>query len=141
MRPPPRIYVGAGALVHRGGRLLLVKRNERPNRGMWFFPGGEVELGETTEEAAVRELREETGLRIEVEGLFDVITYLPSESWPSTRNQYVIVDYLAKPGTRRVRLNHESSDYGWFTPTQVRKLRTTESIKLCAEKFARMRIR
>lgn len=141
MKTRARIYVGAGALVHRGGRLLLVKRNERPNRGMWSFPGGEVELGETTEEAAVRELREETGLQVEIEELFAVVTYLPSEFWPTTRNQYIIVDYLAKSGAGRVRLNHESSDFGWFTPKQVQKLRTTRSIKLCAEKFARMRVR
>ena len=68
--------------MHRGGRLLLVKRDERPGKGIWSFPGGAVELGETTVSAAVRELKEETGLDVEIEGLFDVVTYLPRERGP-----------------------------------------------------------
>ncbi len=141
MKPPARIYVGAGALVHRGGRLLLVKRNEKPSKGMWSFPGGAVELGETTSDAAVREIKEETGLDIEIERLFDVITYLPSERGAGARNQVIVVDYLAKPRRGRVRLNRESSDFGWFTPEQVQKLWTTKKVKACADKFAKMRVR
>jgi 8-oxo-dGTP diphosphatase len=45
------------------GALLLVKRAIEPKRGMWCWPGGFIELGETSEEAALRELEEETGLR------------------------------------------------------------------------------
>jgi 8-oxo-dGTP diphosphatase len=137
----PRIYVGAGALVHKGGRLLLVKRNESPSKGIWSFPGGAVELGETTVEAAVREIKEETGLDIVIERLFDVITYLPSERGAGATNQIIVVDYLARPRPGRVRLNSESSDYGWFTPKQVQGLRTNSKVKECAMKFGKMRIR
>jgi 8-oxo-dGTP diphosphatase len=140
MKPPPRIHLGAGALVHKGGRLLLVKRNEAPSKGMWSFPGGAVELGETTAEAAVREINEETGLSIEIERLFDVITYLPSERGAGARNQIIVVDYLARPRRGRVRLNRESSDFGWFKPEQVQKLWTTKKVKECAEKFAKLRL-
>jgi len=141
MNPPARIYVGAGALVHRSGRLLLVKRNERPSKGMWSFPGGAVELGETTAEAAVREIKEETGLEITIERLFDVVTYLPSERGAGARNQVIVVDYLARSRRGRVRLNRESSDFGWFTSEQVQKLWTTKKVKECALKFARLRVR
>lgn len=133
--------MGAGAIVHKGGRLLLVKRNERPSKGMWSFPGGAVELGETTAEAAVRETREETGLDIVIERLFDVITYLPSERGSNARNQVIVIDYLARPNPGRIRLNRESSDYGWFTPGQVQRLWTTEKVKECVKGFARMRIK
>ena len=139
MKPPARIYVGAGALVHRGGRLLLVKRNERPGKGMWSFPGGAVEIGETTAEAARREVKEETGLEIELEGLFDVVTYLPRDRGPGAKNQVIVVDYLARPKSLRVRLNSESSAFGWFTPLQVEKLWTTDKVKECARKFERTR--
>ena len=119
----------------------MVKRGERPNKGMWSFPGGEVELGETTEAAAIREVREETGLHIEIEGLFDVVDYLPYERGPTARNQVIVVDYLARPHRGKVRLNRESSDFRWFTPKEIQKLNTTSKIKECASKFARMKIR
>lgn len=51
-----------GALVCRGGSVLLVQRGREPGRGLWSVPGGRVEAGETMAEAVVRELREETGL-------------------------------------------------------------------------------
>jgi ADP-ribose pyrophosphatase YjhB (NUDIX family) len=57
-----RPKLGALAVVPRGGEVILVARGKEPNRGMWGFPGGHVELGETGLEAAVRELREETGV-------------------------------------------------------------------------------
>jgi 8-oxo-dGTP diphosphatase len=136
----PRIVVGAGVLIHRRGKLLLVKRAEQPDKGAWSFPGGAVELGETTEETAVREVKEETGLDIELEGVFDVKTYLARGFGGSHRNQIVVVDYLGKPLSGRVRLNSESSDFGWYWPNEVRRLRTTRNIKQCAAKFARMNV-
>jgi len=141
MSRPPGIYVGAGALVHRQGRLLLVKRNREPAKGTWSFPGGAVELGETTLEAAVREVKEETGLDIEVESLFDVVTYLPGDRVTKSKNQVIVVDYLAKPKKGRVRLNAESSDFGWFTPKQVGRLKSTIGVRRCAEKFASLGLR
>ena len=141
MKHAPRIYLGAGALVHRGGKLLLVNRGERPGKGTWSFPGGAVEIGETTDAAAIREVMEETWLDIEIERLFDVVTYLPSERGPAARNQVVVVDYLSRAPRGRVRLNHESTNFGWFTPTEIQRMKTTGKVKECAMKFARMRIR
>ncbi|MEL6586959.1 MAG: NUDIX hydrolase [Pseudomonadota bacterium] len=57
-----RPLIGALAVVTRGEDVLLVQRGKEPNRGLWGFPGGHVEWGETVQHAAVRELREETGV-------------------------------------------------------------------------------
>lgn len=55
----------AGAVVHDpAGRLLLIRRGREPGRGLWSLPGGRCERGETAAEAAVREVREETGLEV-----------------------------------------------------------------------------
>ena len=135
-----RIVVGAGVLVHRKGRLLLVRRAERPDKGRWSFPGGAVEPGETTSEAAVREVKEETGLDVEIESLFEVTTYLPGPG-NDYGNQIIVIDYLGRPIRGRVRLNRESSHHGWFSPSEVQLLDATKNVKLCAARFARMRIR
>ena len=84
--------LGAGTVVHRGGRLLVVKRAEDPHRGLWAFPGRKVEAGETPMEAALRETREEVGLDVEIEGIFDVVTYFPNELGKGVRDQVVLVD-------------------------------------------------
>lgn len=57
-----RPKLAALAVVVRGGRVLLVKRRNEPDAGLWGFPGGHVDMGETALDAAVRELREETTL-------------------------------------------------------------------------------
>ena len=54
--------LGVLAVALRGPSVLLVKRANPPDQGLWGYPGGKVELGETVAEAAMRELREETGL-------------------------------------------------------------------------------
>ncbi|MDG6982143.1 MAG: NUDIX domain-containing protein [Nitrososphaerota archaeon] len=135
---PPKIVLGAGTLVHRDGRLLVVKRAEEPNRGLWAFPGGRVEVGETPMQAAVRETKEEVGLDVEIEGVFDVVTYMPEELGKGYRMQVVLVDYLARPNGGRVRLNGESSDYRWVLPDGLKRLDTTRQMKECAAKFARL---
>jgi ADP-ribose pyrophosphatase YjhB (NUDIX family) len=59
---PTRPHVGVLAVVRRGERLLLVQRSKPPRPGVWAFPGGAQELGETLFETAARELKEETGV-------------------------------------------------------------------------------
>ena len=54
---------------------LLTRRSIDPGRGLWTFPGGSVDFGETATDAAVRETFEETGLEVELTGLHNVYTY------------------------------------------------------------------
>ena len=118
-RYPTRPLVGAGAVVHRRGRVLLLQRKNPPNAGKWALPGGLVELGETVQGAAVREIEEETGLVVVIEGLLDVQTDLHIDEDSRIEYHYVLVDYLAKPVSGRLRLNAESSASGWFTRHQA----------------------
>lgn len=61
-----RPLVGVGVAVIDQGRILLVRRANDPGRGLWAVPGGKVDVGERLAEAAAREVREETGLLVEV---------------------------------------------------------------------------
>jgi 8-oxo-dGTP diphosphatase len=60
--------VGVLAVVRRGDRVLLAQRGKAPNKGLWGYPGGLQDVGETLAEAALRELREETGVAASVVG-------------------------------------------------------------------------
>lgn len=63
---PTYLFVAAAALVGENGRILVQKRPEgKPMAGLWEFPGGKVEAGETPESALVRELNEELGINVE----------------------------------------------------------------------------
>ena len=81
-------------MIHQG-KVLLIRRGKEPLRGRWVVPGGTVELGETLEQALVREVREETGLVVrplEVVAVFDRI----EREGDAVRYHYVIVDYLCE---------------------------------------------
>ncbi|HEY7366474.1 MAG TPA: NUDIX hydrolase [Methylomirabilota bacterium] len=67
--------VVAGAILEQDGRVLLTRRAINPGRGLWTFPGGFVDFGETVTDAALRETFEETGLHVELTGLLNVYSY------------------------------------------------------------------
>ncbi len=73
------------------GKVLLLRRGNWPALGKWTFPGGYVDFGENAAEAAIRETREEVGMRVEPDGLLGVFSDQKSPA-------LTIVVYLAKPG-------------------------------------------
>ncbi|UWQ06731.1 NUDIX hydrolase [Aliiroseovarius crassostreae] len=68
----PKPVLAVLAIVLRGQDVLLVKRKNEPDAGLWGFPGGRLEYGETLEEGACRELFEETGVRASAERFLDL---------------------------------------------------------------------
>ncbi len=70
--------VVAGAIPWQHGRVLLLRRLIEPARGKWTFPAGYVELGESVEEAAIRETREEVAVEIDKLSLLNVYSYRES---------------------------------------------------------------
>ena len=121
--------------------MLIVKRAERPHIGLRTFPRGMVEEGESPEEAAAREALEEVGVRVKIEDVFYVASYLPSELGRGRWSQVVVIDYLAKPIGGKVVLNGESSDSRWVLPSEMEALETTPQVRDCARKFARLTAR
>ena len=63
--------MGASIAVFKGDTVLLVQRGRAPFRGLWSLPGGSIEPGESASEAALRELKEETGITAEIEGVVE----------------------------------------------------------------------
>jgi ADP-ribose pyrophosphatase YjhB (NUDIX family) len=67
--------VVAGTIPEQDGRVLLTRRSISPGKGLWTFPGGFVDFGESVSDAALRETFEETGLKVELTGLVNVYSY------------------------------------------------------------------
>jgi len=88
--PAPVPCVGVVCL--RGGEVLLIRRGRPPRLGDWSLPGGRIEPGERAMDAALRELREETGVEAEITGLIDVVDGL----FPEADRHYVLIDYAAR---------------------------------------------
>ncbi len=88
--PPPTPTVAVGAVItDDAGRLLAVKRGRPPAVGRWSLPGGKVESGERLADAVAREVVEETGLHVEVDGLVGHLEFLDED------HHYVILDFRA----------------------------------------------
>jgi ADP-ribose pyrophosphatase YjhB (NUDIX family) len=136
---PSRPLVGAGAVVHDGSKVLLIKRKNPPNESRWALPGGLVELGERVQDAIVREVKEETGLDVALEGLLNVTTDIHLDERSRPKYHYVLVDYLARRVGGMVRLNEESSAFGWFTAEQVRRLDMSEGTRDALSLYFRRR--
>ena len=96
---PHAPIVGVGAIVVSRGRVLLARRGNQPLKGRWSIPGGVVELGESLKDAAIREVREETGLEVEPLELVELVDRIQKENGPEgecIRYHYVIADYLCQ---------------------------------------------
>ncbi len=92
---PEAPLVGVGAVVVHEGRVLLVRRGSEPLKGHWSLPGGMLELGESLEAGVVREIREETGLVVEVVLLIELLDRIHRDG-DRVRYHYVIADYLCR---------------------------------------------
>ena len=88
--PAPVPCVGVVCL--RGDEVLLIRRGKPPRQGEWSLPGGRIEPGERAVKAALRELREETGVEAEIVGLVDVVDGV----FPEAGRHYVLIDYAAR---------------------------------------------
>lgn len=80
-----------GVVCLRGDDVLLIRRGTPPRQGEWSLPGGRIEPGERSIDAALRELREESGVEAEILGLVDVVDGL----FPDIGRHYVLIDYVA----------------------------------------------
>lgn len=112
----------AGGIVRDDrDRILLVRRGQEPERGRWSIPGGRVEPGETSQDAVVREVFEETGVRVLVTGLAGYV-----ERPAPGGGVYEIEDYFARvePGTdpHELRAGDDADDVGWFPPHRIGEL-------------------
>ena len=123
--------------VIKDGALLMVKRGRGPNAGMWAIPGGKVDYGESMPAAAIRELREETGIVAEIERVIwvgDAIGPGDPPDW-----HYTLVDYLARMTGGRLEAADDAELVAWVPLDQVLDLPVTPTMPDLVEALRRAR--
>jgi 8-oxo-dGTP diphosphatase len=102
--------IGIGAVVIHDNQILLVKRANPPKQGLWCIPGGKVEFGETLQQAAEREIKEETGVVIKATTPVYVFDLIEDE-----KRHYVIIDLLADYVSGAPKAGDDADDAKWFS--------------------------
>lgn len=116
---PDQPVVGVGAVVLDGDRVLLIKRGHAPLKGQWSLPGGRVEVGETLEHAIAREVREETGLTIDVGPIVEVLDRISRDDAGRVEHHFVLVDFTCRPRGGVLRGASDADDAAWVALSEL----------------------
>jgi 8-oxo-dGTP diphosphatase len=125
---PTRPYLAVSAAIFHAGRVLIVRRGTPPMQGIFTLPGGVVELGETLEQAIIREVREETGLAIEPIALAGYRQVIARDAAGGIERHFVILPFAARYLAGEIALNAELAEAVWLWPAEISGLNTTEGL-------------
>ena len=138
-RYPKRPITGVGAVILHSEKILLIQRGKQPQKGAWSLPGGAQKLGETIYEAARREIREETGLKVEILGLVDVVDSIRRDEMGEVEYHYTLVDMAAVSSGGIPQAGGDAQDCRWFTLSEIEAIEvwseTKRIISLAIKKF------
>jgi len=119
---PEHPIASVAACVFKGNRVLLIKRANPPSQGLWSVPGGMIELGETIQDAAKRELNEECDIEIEVDKVFHVENFVVPDETGRVQFHYVITYLVAHCRSGKVRPGSDALDVRWATSQELTSL-------------------
>ncbi|KKU10373.1 MAG: NUDIX hydrolase, partial [Parcubacteria group bacterium GW2011_GWF1_45_5] len=120
----------AGAIIEKDGKFLLVKRNNTKTfEGYWGLPGGNLEEGENFEDAVKREIKEEVNLDFYPVPFRKYAEDFPQFSWKATAG------FFFGKTNGNVKINGESSEFGWFLPREIKKMELAFNHKKIMEDF------
>jgi 8-oxo-dGTP diphosphatase len=139
-----RPAVGVGVVVLRaaagadsGPEVLLIRRATPPRLGEWSLPGGRQHWGETLRDAARREVREETGLEIEILGLLDAVDALiPADNGApgAFAYHYTLIDFAARAVGGVLQAGDDAAEAAWLPPEEaVRRVAWDETARIITE--------
>jgi ADP-ribose pyrophosphatase len=119
--------VAVGAVVFHRKKVLMVRRGQDPGEGSWAIPGGSVELGETLQQAAEREIWEETGIRIKAREPVLTFDVIEKDERNRIRYHYVIVDVAADYIDGEPLAGDDAAEARWISRDEARRLPLNES--------------
>lgn len=119
----------ASAALFRGEAVLLVERAEGASAGLWSLPGGRIEAGETAEDAARREVMEETGLTCRIEGLAGVHDVIDRDEAGTVVLHYVIATYFGRADDGEPRARGDAHEARFFALDRLKELPMTHGTR------------
>jgi ADP-ribose pyrophosphatase len=133
---PDHPRVAVGAVVFKDERVLLVRRGQPPAEDLWAIPGGSVEIGETLQDAAEREIREETGIRIRAAEPIYTFDVIERDKTGRIRFHYVIVDVSAEYVSGELTAGDDAIDARWISADEINRLAVSSTtLQLLKTKF------
>jgi ADP-ribose pyrophosphatase len=111
--------IGVGAVVFHDNKVLLVKRQQQPNAGQWAIPGGRLRFGETLQQAAEREILEETGVRIRAGQPIYTFEIIETADNGEPTLHYVVIDLAASYIDGHPIPADDAADARWFEPEEL----------------------
>lgn len=137
---PTTPLVGVGVVVfNEFKQVLLVKRGNEPAKGLWAIPGGNVELGEQVREAAIRELREECNIDIELQDLLGVVDLILKDKNEKVQYHYILIDYLANYVSGEDQPQSDVAEVGWFAQSELQAVNIPElTLKVLEKAFSQI---
>lgn len=116
---PRRPIPAVGAVVVKGRDVLLVMRGKDPGCGEWSIPGGAVLVGETLEQAVIREIREEVGILIDPVGLVEAIDRIVHDERGKILYHYVLLDFLCLYRSGNLRAGSDARKARWVKDSDI----------------------
>ena len=138
---PDHPIVGVGAIIIKGQEVLLARRGKEPGYGEWSIPGGVVKLGETLEEAVIREVREEVNLAIRVEEMVEVLERIFRDPQGKVQYHYVLVDFLCEHLSGEANPASDALEIQWVPVLEIPRQPLPGKTKRVIQKAFEMRLK
>ena len=111
--------VAVGAVILKNNKVLLIKRGEEPYKGFWSIPGGKVKFGERIKDALKREVKEETGLDIEIEKLIYILKMMVKNKKGEVLFDYLILDFLTRAIGGEIKASSDAAEIRWISLKKI----------------------
>jgi 8-oxo-dGTP diphosphatase len=126
---PREPKIGVGTVVFRGEEVLLIRRLNEPDRGMWSIPGGGAKFGETLSGGARREVREECSVDVRIDGLVGVRRIIQRDEERRVRFHYILMEFYGEYVGGEVQARSDALEARWVPVDRVQDLHMPDRVK------------
>lgn len=116
---PKHPIIAVGVVVVKDNKILLIQRAKPPKTHSWSIPGGAQELGETIQQAAIREVQEETAITIENPVFLTVVDYIERDETSGIKHHYTLIDYAANYLSGTLKAGDDAMQAKWVPIEQL----------------------